>query len=87
MANYFTDLEQLDRVDWPLLNSRNFTHDPDDSGKKERYQAEALVWKCVPLKALTGICCYTEAANTWINSELDQRGLELKTTAQTKWYF
>ena len=87
MANYFTDLDRLDEIDWPLLNRRDFKNDPDDPGKKERYQAEALVWKCVPLKALTGVCCYTEAANTWINFELDQRGLEIKTTVQTKWYF
>jgi hypothetical protein len=87
MANYFGDLKELDQVDWPLLNSRNFAHDPDDPGKKERYQAEALVWKHVPVDALTGVCCYTQAANTWIKSELDQRGLGIKTTVQTKWYF
>jgi hypothetical protein len=46
MAEYFTDLAQLDHIDWPLLQSRNFQHDPDDPGKKERYQAEALIWKC-----------------------------------------
>ena len=87
MAKYFTNLENLDQIDWALLNRRDFRNDPDDPGKLERYQAEALVWKCVPLKALTGVCCYTEAVNTWIKSELDQRGQEIKTTVQTKWYF
>ncbi len=43
MADYFTDLTQLDQIDWPLLQSRNFKHDPEDPGKKERYQAEALI--------------------------------------------
>ena len=33
-ANYFTRLEDLARVDWALLNSKNFSHDPDDPGKK-----------------------------------------------------
>lgn len=41
MAEYFTNLAEIDRVDWPLLESRGFKHDPDDPGKKERYQAEA----------------------------------------------
>jgi hypothetical protein len=45
MAQYFTDLDDLAKVDWDLLNKKNFRHDPDDPGKKERYQAEALVWK------------------------------------------
>ena len=87
MANYFTDLNRLDEIDWPLLNRRDFKNDPDDPGKKERYQAEALIWKCVPVEALTGVCCYTEAANAGIKSELDYRGLELKATVQKNWYF
>src|SRR3569833_2873764 len=61
MADYFTDLAQLARIDWPLLQSRSFKHDPDDPGKKERYQAEALRWKHVPLGAIKGICCSTPA--------------------------
>ncbi len=61
MAGYFTDLARLDMVDWPLLQSRSFKHDPDDPGKKERYQAEALIWKHVPLDDLRAIVCYTPA--------------------------
>lgn len=87
MANCFTDLDRLDQIDWPLLNRRDFRNDPDDPGKKERYQAEALVWKCVPVEALTGVCCNAEAGSAWIKSELDRRGLELKTTVQANWYF
>ena len=87
MANYFTDLRQLDQVDWSLLNHRDFKHDPDDPGKKERYQAEALVWKYAPLKAIVGICSHTQAVDRWINAQLDQRGLTIKTTVNVKWYF
>lgn len=87
MARYFTNLGQLDQVDWRLLNSRDFTHDPDDPGKKERYQAEALVWKCVSLNALAGVGSYTSAVNSWIQGELDHRGLRVKNSVQTNWYF
>ncbi len=66
MAEYFTDLTMLDRVDWPILQSRDFKHDPDDPGKKERYQAEALIWKHVPLEALLAVCCH---ANTQSSSK------------------
>lgn len=66
MANYFTDLNDLDQIDWPLLNSRDFRNDPDDPGKMERYRAEALVWKRVPLEGITGICCYTAAVDKWV---------------------
>jgi hypothetical protein len=87
MAEYFTDLAQLDRVDWPLLQSRDFKHDPDDPGKKERYQAEALIWRHVPLNALLGICCSTETVKTQIGEQLYGRGLALKASVQSNWYF
>jgi hypothetical protein len=87
MAEYFTDLADLHRVDWHLLQSRNFKHDPEDPGKKERYQAEALIWKRVPVAALHGVCCYTEAAAEELHAEVHRRGLSLKVAAQSNWYF
>ena len=87
MAEYFTDLADLGRVDWPLLQSRNFRNDPDDLGKKDRYQAEALVWKHVPLEALEGVCCYSTTVASEIRAHLDQRDLTLKTVLEPSWYF
>jgi ssDNA thymidine ADP-ribosyltransferase DarT-like protein len=65
-ANYFTRPGRLDAGGRRLLNSKNFSHDPDDPGKKDRYQAEALVWKHVALKALPGICSYTAEVDAWV---------------------
>jgi ssDNA thymidine ADP-ribosyltransferase DarT-like protein len=87
MANYFTDLKDLDRVDWDLLNRRDFKHEPDDPGKKERYQAEALVWRHLPVEALLGICCYNSVVDEEIKAELAKRALEMQTIVQTGWYF
>lgn len=87
MANYFTDLKDLDKVDWGLLNRRDFKHDPDDPGKKERYQAEALIWKHLPVQGLLGICSYTEAVDQGIKAELAKRKIEMQTIVQRNWYF
>ena len=87
VAEYFTDLAHVGRIDWPLLQSRNFKHDPDDPGKKERYQAEALVWKHMPISGLLGVCCHTVAVAADIKAKLDQRGLDLKTVTKSGWYF
>jgi hypothetical protein len=56
-AEYFNNLDDLGRVDWPLLQARDFRHDPEDPGKKERYQAEALVHRHLPVAGLLGIGC------------------------------
>src|SRR4026207_2187327 len=87
MADYFTDLGNLDQVDWPLLQSRNFRKDPDAPGKKERYQAEALIWKHLPLVALHGVCCYTNAVEQQIKAEVERRGQSFKVRVQQGWYF
>ena len=44
---------------WKILQNRDFKHDPvNDPGKKERYQAEALIRDYLPIDALIGIGCY-----------------------------
>lgn len=86
-ADYFSDLADLDRIDWPLLQRRDFKHDPDDPGKKERYQAEALIWQHLPIAGLLGICCYNEQVRAAIQNALDQRNLVIEARAQAGWYF
>lgn len=86
-ANYFTDLDDLQHVDWDLLNRRDFKHDPDDPGKKERYQAEALIWKHLPTEGLLGICSYTEAVDAGITAELAKHKIQMQTIVQKGWYF
>jgi hypothetical protein len=86
-ASYFADLEDIHHVPWDLLNRRDFKHDPDDPGKKERYQAEALIWKHLPVEGLLGICSYNEAVDAGIRKELAKRNIQMKTIVQRGWYF
>jgi ssDNA thymidine ADP-ribosyltransferase, DarT len=87
MANYYIDLDDLDEVDWDLLNRKDFRHDPDDPAKKERYQAEALIWKHVPLDALLGICSCSATVDTFVKAELAKRNLDVQSSVQRNWYF
>lgn len=36
-SNFYTDLEDLDKIDWPIIQARDFRRDPDDPAKFERY--------------------------------------------------
>lgn len=86
-ADYYNSLKDLNKIDWPLLQSRNFKHDPEDPGKKERYQAEALVRNFLPMAGLLGIGCYENQAKDYLQSELEQRSLSLTVKVQPNWYF
>ncbi|NBA94054.1 DUF4433 domain-containing protein [Pseudomonas sp. R5(2019)] len=86
-ASYYSDLEQLDQIDWGILQRRDFKRDPDDPRKMERYQAEALVYGHVPTAGLLGIVCYTEALKRRVEKEVQQRQLNLPVHARPGWYF
>jgi len=86
-AKFFNKLKDLSEVDWPLLRAKDFHHDPENPDKKERYQAEAMVYQHVPLKALLGICCYSKNAESILQNELAKRKLNIRTPIQPQWYF
>jgi len=80
-------LSDLDKVDWALLQSRDFRRDPADPGKFERYQAEVLIYQHCPVSSLMGIICYTDEVKVQIESQLRQYGLELAVYVRPGWYF
>jgi len=86
-ANYYQDLNDLDKIDWPLLQSRDFKRDIENPAKFERYQAEALIHSHCPISGLLGIICYTETLKGTIEQEVTRRALKLTVHARPKWYF
>jgi hypothetical protein len=86
-ASFFSDLAQLDRLPWDLLQKRDFKKDPYDPGKFERYQAEALVHRRLPVTALSRIICYGDAQKTALLAEIDKRRQTLQVVAKPNCYF
>jgi len=86
-ATYYADLTNLDKIDWEILQNRDFRRDPDDPVKFERYQAEALVHQHCPPQGLLGVVCYTEAMKQQIEQQLADNRLELPVHAMPGWYF
>jgi hypothetical protein len=72
-AQFYSDLARLDQIDWDMLQRRDFKNDPDDPSKKERYQAEALVHKHLPVDALSELICYNDEALNVVAAALTAR--------------
>jgi hypothetical protein len=83
-AQFSTNLDDLSWIVWPALQARDFKK--EDVDKFEKYQAEALVHRHVPLGALLGIVCYDEAAKKEVESEAAQHQAPIKIIAQHKWF-
>lgn len=86
-VDYFRDLANLPAIDWSILQRRDFSRDPEDPRKMERYQAEALVHQHLPVAALIGVVCFTEQIKLQLEEQVQARGLSLKILAKRGWYF
>jgi len=86
-ANYYCNLASLGKIDWPLLQQRNFQRDPDDPEKVERYQAEALIHGQMPIHALLGAVCYTQQVQWQLQEQINRQGVQLDVRCLPAWYF
>jgi hypothetical protein len=86
-ARYFNDLNDLNKIDWPIIVARNFSRDPEDPGKIERYMAEALIHQHVPISALKGMACYSSEAEARVLAMQAQAAVDLKIAIRRSWYF
>lgn len=86
-AEFSTDASGLSKVDWPLLQSKDFKRSDADPGRVERYQAEALVRGHVPVEALIGIAVHDAAAETRLKSALEGRKLAVTLAVRAEWFF
>lgn len=83
-AQFSNDLNDLDRIIWPVLQVRDFKR--DDSDKFEKYQAEALVYQHVPVEALIGIVCYNVEVRDHIRQLADAYNTAIKIIASRDWF-
>ncbi len=86
-ASFYSDLADLDKIDWDILQRRDFQKDLNDLGKVERYQAEALIREAMPLEGLLGIVCYNTDVESQLRVETTKRGLAPMIRVQPNWYF
>ncbi len=84
-AQFSNDLAQLkDRIAWSALQNRRF--DKSDIDRFEKYQAEALIYKQVPLTAVLGIICQNDSVKDEVTKAAVGKGLSLKVINGPGWY-
>ncbi len=87
LAQFTSNLEGLKRVDWPILQASDFRHGDDDPGRHERYQAEALVHRHLPVAACDRLVCYGRQKQAQLVGEMARRGLNLDVDVHPDWFF
>jgi ssDNA thymidine ADP-ribosyltransferase, DarT len=84
-AQFYADLADLDQNDWAILQARNFKR--DDVDKFERYQAEALVHRHMPVESLTGIVCHNATVKKGLDALVSESEMRLRIVVKPSWYF
>jgi len=83
-ARFSDDLDDLDQIIWPVLQARDFRR--DDVDKFEKYQAEALVYKHVPVDALDFIACYDRTVRDKLRAFAKDGDIDVAILAKNSWY-
>lgn len=86
-VTFYTNQDDLAKIDWQILQKSDFSRDNNDLGKIERYQAEALVHKHVPIQALISIACYDRPAIGKLEDAIKDRDLSLALYVEREYYF
>lgn len=86
-AQFYSSLDDLDKIDWKILQQRDFKRSVDDPEKTDRYQAEALIYQHLPVELLTGIVCYGVEQQRLLQQWQSEAEINLKIVPQPKWYF
>ena len=86
-AMFLTSLDELLLVDWEGLRNRDFKSDVADPDKTERYQAEALVHRYLPVNLLDVIVCHGSQQKVLVDGWATNAGATVRVTANRELYF
>ncbi len=85
-ANFFTSQADIGVLPWDHWVARDFRHDPSDPDKFQRYQAEALAYRHVPISAIQGVVCHGADEATDLTEMVHNLALDLAVHARPGWY-
>lgn len=74
-------------IDWDIIGRSDFAHSADDPGKKERYQAEALIHKRLGLDCVEGIVCSNGTTQASVQSQANAAGVEVTVAVEGGYFF
>ena len=86
LSEFYADLRDLVRIDWPLMGSKYWFDTDEDPDRKRRRQAEFLVHGFVPLSCLLEIGVMTDTVARRV-SEILGRGSTLSVQVRPSWYY
>jgi hypothetical protein len=87
ISQHYNDLKDLDKIDWEVVQSGDFSKSIKDNDRTRRYQAEFLIYKKVPVNCIKAIVVYNESCATFVKKKLALTGLIIQVHIKRPFYF
>ncbi len=87
MSQFFNEEKNLKEVDWNTVNLIRWNDTEDDPDRKRRKQAEFLVFKELPLKAVVALVVYNEAVKNEILTKFARHEFKCKVIVKPNFYY
>jgi hypothetical protein len=69
-TNWFTNLVDLDKVDWDVVKDRYWSDTPTDNDRQRRKQAEFLIWHSLAWPNIQALVVMNQAMKTQVEGIL-----------------
>jgi hypothetical protein len=87
LSEFFTELKDLDKIDWPVMASRWWNDTQEHPGRKRRRQAEFLVHYHFPWSLVTEIAVVNRAVETEVQAVLQDAAHKPILRVRADWYY
>jgi hypothetical protein len=86
-SRFFTDIADLDQIDWEVMQAQYWNDTPEDPDRKRRRQAEFLVYNTVSWSAMLGIGVIDNRVEERVNTILSGHNISLPVRSRRQWYY
>lgn len=87
ITQFYDDLQDLGKVDWPLMRSKYWFDSDEDPDRARRRQAEFLTHGFVPLALIGGIAVMTESTAMQVQEVLQAAECAIPVQVIPGWYY
>ena len=76
-----------DFVDWGLMRQRMWNNTPAEPDRRERRMAECLVYRTLPVEAITGLVAKSSSVAEEVAEAVRLSGCHVPVDVRRDWYF
>jgi hypothetical protein len=87
LSEFFTDLADLARVDWPLMRAKMWHDTQADPDRKRRRQAEFLVYQHCPWELITEVAVLNRQVEAHVVQLLELVAYRPPVHVRPNWYY